>query len=76
MGDGGRIGRFLGFCWPRSLRLAQCDLGSVIGMMAGLGPSSDAPDPGIACFGGHSHGHSTKPYCSQRDHTQRNAIPT
>jgi len=31
--------------------LAQRDLGSVIGMMAGPGRSPDAPDPGlIACL--------------------------
>jgi hypothetical protein len=35
-----------GSAWPRSLRLAQRDLGSVIGMMAGPGRSPDAPDPG------------------------------
>lgn len=30
----------------------------------------------IACSGGHSRGHSTRPYCSQPDHTQRNVRPT
>jgi hypothetical protein len=30
----------------------------------------------IACSGGHSGGHSTRPYCSQPDRTQRNAFPT
>jgi hypothetical protein len=30
----------------------------------------------IACSGGYSRGHSTRPYCSQPDRTQRNAFPT
>jgi hypothetical protein len=30
----------------------------------------------IACSAGHSGGHSTRPYCSQPDRTQRNAFPT
>src|SRR5215213_8220380 len=35
-----------GSAWPRSLRSAQRNLGSVIGMMAGPGRSPDVPDPG------------------------------
>jgi hypothetical protein len=35
-----------GSAWPRGLRLAQRDLGSVIGMMAGPGRSPAAPGPG------------------------------
>ncbi len=35
-----------GSAWPRSLRLAQRDLSSVIGMMAGPGRSPDVPEPG------------------------------
>jgi hypothetical protein len=31
--------------WPRSLQLAQRDLGSMIGMMAGRERSPDVPDP-------------------------------
>jgi hypothetical protein len=40
-------------------------------------PGAAAAYPGqIACSGGHSGGHSTRPYCSQPDRTQRNAFPT
>jgi hypothetical protein len=30
----------------------------------------------IACSGGHSRGHSTRPYWTEPDRTQRNAFPT
>ena len=33
-------------------------------------------EPTPACIGGHSRSHSTRPYCSQPDRTQRSAFPT
>ena len=55
------------------LRIPSC-AGVVLPRPAGATPPQG---PGPAGRGhGHCHGHSTRPYCSQSDRTQRNAFPT
>jgi hypothetical protein len=41
-----------------------------------VGAGRSSLEPTLACIAGHSGGHSTRPYCSQPDRTQRNAFST